>query len=389
MVNAFVINDKLVNKYKMKENFINFDNKKYVGLYKDLNYIKTKSEAWKHWINHGKRENRSWCSLPKIKAKLENKNETYENFNFLKYIAIYDDLKKKFNTKSSAWYHWTKFGKNEERVWCGIKNLCTENYISKSFFEENYTIYISRHITNNINKKYWLYNYNQLRKFYKKINIVIIDDNSHPEFLHDDKSYNDIEFIYSEYKKRGELLPYYYYYKYPKTKYAMVIHDSFFLHYEIHKIIKENDYTPLWTFKSYVYFKNLESNIKLIINELNNNDEINNCFENRMMWFGNFGAMSIISHKRISDINNKFNFFDILVKEIYTRERRMSLERILPICNILMNSDEYIEPLFGDIHDWCKEHLNSSWGDKMTLSNYVKNINCKNNCIAVKLWTGR
>ena len=386
MINAFDINNKLVNKYKTKENYINFNYKKYIALYNDLNHINTKIEAWKHWNKYGKKEKRKWCYFQDDKK--ENLYETYENFNFLKYIAIYDDVRQ-LKSKSKAWYHWTRFGKQEGRKWCGMKNIDNDNYISKKFFEENYTIYISRHINNETNSKYWLYNYKQIRYFYKKIKIVIIDDNSNPQYLQNDKLYEDIEFIYSDYKFCGELLPYYYYNNNPKTKYALIIHDSFFIQNEIHKVIKENDYTPLWTFKSFIYFKNLESNIKLIINKLNNNDEINNCFENRMMWFGNFGAMSIISHKRISDINNKFNFFDILLREINNREKRMSLERILPICNILMNSDEYIEPLFGDIHDWCKEHLNSSWGDKMTLSNYIKNINCKNNCIAVKLWTGR
>ena len=45
----------------MHKNFVkfnNFDWKYYVVNNEDLSEIKTKEEAWDHWINHGQYENR-------------------------------------------------------------------------------------------------------------------------------------------------------------------------------------------------------------------------------------------------------------------------------------------------------------------------------------------
>lgn len=386
MVNAFDINTTLLHKYQIKENYINFDHKTYLSLYKDLNHITTKIDAWNHYMIYGKKEKREWCN--NMIKKEENNYETYENFNFYKYISIYDDIKH-LKSKPKAWYHWTKYGKNENRKWCGLQNLNSLNYNSKQFFEENYTIYISRHMNNETTSKYWLYNYEHIRSIYKNIRIVIIDDNSHNKFLKKDNLYKDINFIYSENKRRGELLPFYYYFHNPKTKYAIMIHDSFFIHHEIHRIIFENDYIPLWNFKSHVYFNNLHYHIKHILSKMKNSDKIISKFENRASWVGNFGAMCIISHKRIREINEKFNFLNVMMNEINSREKRMTIERILPICNSVLNNDAYILPLFGDIHDWCKQHLNRNWGQSMTLDYYMKNKKFKENCLAVKIWTGR
>jgi len=386
MVNAFDINTTLLHKYQIKENYINFDHKKYLSLYKDLNHITTKIDAWNHYMIHGKKEKREWCNY--ITQKEENKCETYENFNFYKYISIYDDIKH-LKSKPNAWYHWTKYGKNENRKWCGLQNLNSLNYNSKQIFEENYTIYISRHMNNETTSKYWLYNYEYIRSIYKNIRIVIIDDNSHNKFLKKDHLYKDINFIYSENKRRGELLPFYYYFHYPKTKYAIMIHDSFFIHHEIHRIIFENDYIPLWNFKSHVYFNNLHYHIKRILSKMKNSDKLISKFENRASWVGNFGAMCIISHKRIREINENFNFLNVMINEINSREKRMTMERILPICNYVINKDIYVLPLFGDIHDWCKQHLNRNWGEIMTLDYYMKNQKFKENCLEVKIWTGR
>ena len=70
---------------------------------------------------------------------------------------------------------------------------------------------------NDNSSKYWIQNYENIRKFYKNIKIIIIDDNSKDEYLKSKDKYlkndknNNIEFIYTKHLGRGEILPYYYF----------------------------------------------------------------------------------------------------------------------------------------------------------------------------------
>ena len=97
-----------MSKKKLLEDFLIFDWETYIERYTDLSYIKSKQEAWYHWINYGKHENR-------IIQTINNKNEEYIDFDWEFYINTYDDLKH-LVTKKEAWDHWIKYGKNENRV---------------------------------------------------------------------------------------------------------------------------------------------------------------------------------------------------------------------------------------------------------------------------------
>ena len=97
----------------------NFNWKQYINNYKDIEEsgIKTKDDAWIHWINFGKKENRTYENLC---------DSEFELFNWEQYINNYEDLKKShINSKNSAWVHWKQYGKNEGRIWI----VCIENKI--------------------------------------------------------------------------------------------------------------------------------------------------------------------------------------------------------------------------------------------------------------------
>ena len=72
---------------------------------------------------------------------------------------------------------------------------------------------ITRHVNSEQTNKYWNHSILCLRRFYPFVKIVIIDDNSDPQFLKANFDYRNIEIVNSEFKGRGELLPYYYYLK--------------------------------------------------------------------------------------------------------------------------------------------------------------------------------
>ena len=72
---------------------------------------------------------------------------------------------------------------------------------------------ILRHVNSVETNEYWMYSYDCIRRFYKDNLIVIIDDASDDTFLTHKEMHNTFV-LKSEFPKRGELLPYYYYAKY-------------------------------------------------------------------------------------------------------------------------------------------------------------------------------
>jgi hypothetical protein len=120
-----VILKKVVTNKNNVEEFEEFDWKSYVKLNDDLSSIESKEEAWNHWINHGKNENR-------VINVLTN-SEEYERFDWETYVKSYDDLST-IDSKEEAWKHWISYGKNEKRVINGlIKSEEYEKFDWKSY----------------------------------------------------------------------------------------------------------------------------------------------------------------------------------------------------------------------------------------------------------------
>lgn len=308
----------------------------------------------------------------------------YNNFDWKLYKNKYSDLSI-INNKHSAWSHWINFGKKEGRKKC-IITTPENKYITKDFFENNYTIYITRHMNDNISQKYWIHNYNCIRANYQKINIVIIDDNSHKIYSDMDKNYNvNATIIYSDFNKRGELLPFYYYYKNNPTPYAIFIHDSVFIQNEIHTLIFKSNYIPLWSFSSISWHNKLKNNIIDVTSKLKYGYELLNIYRDISKWDGTFGCMCVISNTYLNLLNTEFNFIPTLLKIIDNRDKRMCFERILSLMYYKINKNDMIS-LFGNIHEWSLNTYNEMWG--LTWKEYLISKNLKEKMI-IKVWTGR
>tara|TARA_Y100000816_G_scaffold86748_1_gene59724 strand:- start:1869 stop:2825 length:957 start_codon:yes stop_codon:yes gene_type:complete len=312
----------------------------------------------------------------------------YCNFDEADYAQNNIDLKKallKTNNrkpyKERLWRHWCVYGRKEGRKYCK-KDM--KETISKENFENEYVIFITRNMRDSITAEYWKINYHKIRKHYKTIKIIIIDDNSIEDYIKND-DIEDVEYIYTEHKGRGEILPYYYYLKDSRErKYGLMIHDSVFLEGEIHKYITKKDYIPLWHFLPETEIKTNRKNIKNIIQESRDRELLMKTF-NECNWRGMFGSMSIISHELLKEMNEKFDIFNILMKNIKVRNDRKALERILPLCLKNMNINTY-SSLLGNIHHWCKMHYGKFWD--LNINEY-NNSNIKNECLITKIWTGR
>ena len=237
---------------------------------------------------------------------------------------------------------------------------------------------ILRHVNNKQTNQLWKINIKNIRKFYNN-KIYIIDDNSNEDFLDEEiTSYKNCFLIKSEFKKRAEILPYYYLFTKKLFEKVLIIHDGTFINKFIDfKNIKE-EIKYLWHFTH--KWDNREEELKML-NLINNNNLTN--FYKTKEWVGCFGIQSIISLNFINKIYNKYNF-DKLLEYIDERPKRMNFERIFSVICTYENKKLYQQPsLYGIIHHY------THWG--YNYESYEDDIKNKRieHLPLIKIWNGR
>ncbi len=249
-----------------------------------------------------------------------------------------------------------------------INDKCETN------IRNNIGFFILRHVSKKEHDLLWIECYESIRKFYDD-SIIIIDDNSNQELLSDIQLINTT-IINSEYPSRGELLPYYYFYKLKPFDKAIILHDSMF----IQKKLDFNQITNvkfLWHFAEH---SRDEVKIELeYINNLSNREDLLKFYHNKSQWYGCFGVASAIDYEFIKVIQEKYNFFNLL-DLVKSRKHRMGLERIFAcICFLEGAVSTNNCSLLGSIFN----HHNKF---KYTMNMYKQN---KCNHDIIKVWTGR
>jgi len=252
----------------------------------------------------------------------------------------------------------------------------------------SYGFIITRHINSENTNKYWNTCVKLLRTLYPQTKIVIIDDNSNPTFIKADHNYTNITVINSEFKGRGELLPYYYYLKNKYFDNAIIVHDSVFFHKKVNfDLLKNIKVLPLWHFQPDK--ENVDNTLK-ISNVLNNRYEIQKKISASDMilgmknykWYGCFGCQSYINHDFLVSIENKYHITK-LINMVHNRKDRCCLERIFGA--IFFTEHNFIvhqKSLFGNIMKYQK------WG--YSYNDYFNNIKIgRLPRSVIKVWTGR
>ena len=253
---------------------------------------------------------------------------------------------------------------------------------------DSYGFIITRHVNSENTNKYWNNCVKLLRTLYPLRKIVIIDDNSNPQFVKSEYDYKNIIIINSEFKGRGELLPYYYYLKNKFFNNAVIIHDSVFFHKRINfEALKNVKVLPLWFF--YADKENMDNTLK-ISNVLSNRYDIQKKITlndvvlgmKHLKWYGCFGCQSYINHDFLLSIENKYHVSKMIYM-VHNRKDRCCLERIFGA--IFFTEYQKIingKSLFGNIMKYQK------WG--YSYNDYQNDL--KKGTIPkaiVKIWTGR
>jgi len=225
---------------------------------------------------------------------------------------------------------------------------------------------ILRHVNNELTNKYWIKCVNSIRQYYPENNILIIDDNSNYKYITEETLYKTT-IINSEYPKRGELLPYYYYLYNKLFDTAVIIHDSVIVNKYIDMSVEK--YKFLWEFEHHWDQPEDETKMINIFNDL----ELNTFYENKKLWKGCFGCMTIITHEYLTYINNKYDISKLL-DYVLNRYNRCSFERVIAC---LLQKEGKKETLLGNINNYCK------WGIQFNEIDKYKKLPL------IKYWTGR
>ena len=242
----------------------------------------------------------------------------------------------------------------------------------------NFVFIIVRHINSEQTNEYWIESYKCIRQFYPTTKIIMIDDNSDPRYINDfGLTFENIEFIQSEFPKRGELLPYYYFYKNKYADSAIILHDSVFLQGRVDFENADNiDAKFLW---HHGHLWDDPVNETRLIEELDNYDELLKLYDKQNDWSLCVGVMSLISHNFITQLQDKYKIFNLL-DHITTRHDRMNLERIFGLLCIAQKPELNNNPsIFG---------IQKRWGYTYESYKYDKSIKTPLP-VFTKVWTGR
>ena len=254
----------------------------------------------------------------------------------------------------------------------------------------NFGFIMTRHVNSATTNNYWNQSIRCIRRLYPDTKIVVIDDNSNYTFVKGDYEYQNVEVIQSEFKGRGELLAYYYFYKNKFFENAIIIHDSIFIHQKINfDRLRGIDVLPLWHFKQDM--ENIQNSLHLISRMKNTYSIQSNLSLNGLVvlgrkheWAGCFGVQSYIKHDFLVKITDKYNLFALLEK-VKSRSDRCCLERIF---GIIFNLESVItkkqKSLFGNIHQY-----NSGFDYSYEKYKYDLMVKKKLPKGIIKVWTGR
>lgn len=248
---------------------------------------------------------------------------------------------------------------------------------------------VLRYVNSELANEYWQESCAKINQYYPDKQIFIIDDNSNTIHLKQTRTLNNITVIQSEFSPgKGEILPYYYFYKYKWDTHAVVFHDSVFIN---DYFIDERNLPSRVKFLWHTIYHNWDNRYKeatMIKGLKNSKTLLDYYFTQRHNWSLCFGVMSIVNHEFLETINNKYDFFNVLVPLINTRDDRMRLERIYGVICCFECSDEVLnyKSYIGDIN------IIDMWNYKW--ENYKKSLT--DNCLKedypyglVKVFTGR
>ena len=235
-----------------------------------------------------------------------------------------------------------------------------------------------RHVNSVQTNLLWKTNIHHIRKYYD-YPIIIIDDNSDLNYIDEkEESYPNVRVIYSEFPKRGEILPYYYIFYYKLCKKAIIIHDGTFIN---QKIPFDTMDEPIYYFWHFNHDWNDEKEELKLLSLLNNQKLID--FYHNKKWYGCFGVQTIAHYYFLDFIFHKYNM-SLFIEYIDTRPKRMNFERIFSVICSYEHQELYDKKsIYGIIHHYIH------WGYNFEKYLEDQKQNKLEHFPLIKVWSGR
>lgn len=238
---------------------------------------------------------------------------------------------------------------------------------------------MTRHVNSSSSNRYWNESYRRIRKYYPHAMVMIIDDDSNYDYvrLEDDIQLTNVMIIQSEFPHAGEILAYYYFYRYHPFEKAVVMHDSVFFQQAI-DFSEMEGVRYLWHFTPH-HFDNPHTET-MLLGLLENHEELVEFYHQKHLWYGCFGAQAVIHYDLLHSLVEKHKIFRI-IPHIAGREERYAIERISGCLFTYAQRDLGQNPsFFGCIYHYMP------WG--YTFDEY-DNANRTHEKPLVKVWTRR
>ena len=250
----------------------------------------------------------------------------------------------------------------------------------------NVGIVLLRHVKNEEQNKLWQLCYKCIRKYYPITKIMIIDDNSNTQYIQGQHELTNTIIIKSEYKGRGEILPYYYMFKTQIFDKALIIHDSCFIQKYIDIDNIKTNIQFLW-YVEHCYDEVLAGYVhdptmnRPLIKYLNNSDKLLDYYEKKdekkPPWYGCFGLMSITKLSFINKLQEKYNLFNTM-NYIKVRRNRAEMERVFGL--LCCYEEDFINKnisfaLNGNIHAYLQQNDLWKYCHQNGIENFQKDYN--------------
>jgi len=249
---------------------------------------------------------------------------------------------------------------------------------------EPFGFIIVRHMSNETHSLYWKECVKCIQRHYTNPYIVIIDD--HSTYMDDAIEINmtNITIITSEFPGAGEILGYYYGWKYRWFQTFVVLHDSMFLQGPFPEL--KDDLLFLWHFSG----ENLGTPNDhycngifrlILLCDIEQRRKLLDLYYNKAGWFGCFGLASIITLDVIDIFFSKYGLLEC-IKNIKSRLNRIEMERVFALIAYQEFADKINKPsLLGDINGDYPNSFHTTWEDY--------NNGRRENILVNKVWSGR
>jgi len=258
-----------------------------------------------------------------------------------------------------------------------LENENTENENAESENTNKLGFIILRNVYNTITNEYWIECFRCIRKFYPNNRVLIIDDSSDKQFV-TNEVLNNTMIIESEFRKRGEFLPYYYYLRTKFCEKVVILHDSMYIKKYINFYDTVDDYNFLIYFDLFYINDSACYQSQLNLLRALNNKNLNIFYNKKEkgLWDGCFGSMTAISYNFLKQIDEEFRLIQ-MIPYITTRVERCAFERIIG-CMLQYKCKK--SSLFGHVNTIC------DWS--LDFDKYKQNMYDSKKPI-IKVFTGR